>query len=134
MDINALPGTYASGNCRWQSAEEYGLKAVELDTANISTTENYALAMHYIIKGEYEKTIKYMSQTPAPGFLWYDLYMGTSHDGLGNNEKAAEHFESIKKTLGDNKLDTVKKNFEFWNVLDNYYPSFGVVLAKHGFE
>ena len=75
-----------------------------------------------------------MELTPAPGFLWWDIYVGTSHDGLGNETKAKERFESMKKTLGSNKLSEVKIHFGFWNIIDSYYPIFEPILVKYGFE
>ena len=76
-----------------------------------------------------------MGQVPAPGFLWWDLYVGSSYDGLGNTEMARERFESIKNIgIKSNKLDDVKTHFAFWNVLESYYPSFEPVLIKYGFE
>ena len=134
LDINAPPGTYASGGCRWQTGVEEGERAHLLDKGNIDAFENYALAIHYIVKEEFEKVIKIMSMVPAPGFFWWDLYVGTAHDGLGNSRKAIERFDSIKVGAKNNKLEDIKKRFDFWNVLMTYYPTFEPYLIKYGFN
>ena len=71
---------------------------------------------------------------PAPGFFWWDLYVGTAHDGLGNSRKAKERFDSIKVGAKNNKLEDIKKRFDFWNVLMTYYPTFEPYLIKYGFN
>ncbi len=134
MDFEAAPGTYMEGDCRWQRGLAAGFQAHKLDSGNIWPNENYALACHHVVKQDFDKTLYFMELTPAPGFLWWDIYVGTSHDGLGNETKAKERFESIKTGLGSNKLSDVKTHFGFWNIIETYYPSFEPILIKYGFE
>ena len=84
MDIDAPPGKYVDGDCRWQTGVESGVLANKLDTANIHAFENYSLSCHYVVKKDYNEVLRLMGQVPAPGFLWWDLYVGSSYDGLGN--------------------------------------------------
>ncbi len=134
LDFNAAPGTYTDGECRWQRGLVAGFRAHKLDSGNIWPNENYALACHHVVKKDFDKSLYFMELTPAPGFLWWDIYVGTSHDGLGNEPKAKERFESIKSSLGSNKLSDVKVHFGFWNIIETYYPSFEPILVKYGFE
>ena len=110
------------------------LKAFELDTVNIYGNENFPLAIHYIIAKNYNKTLEAMDAHPAPGLVWYDLYVGTALDGLGDDKKAKEYFERTKQVLGTDNLEVWFNQFQFWNIHETYWPTFEPVLRKYGFS
>ena len=132
-DTNAKKGKYYSGDCRWQKGVELALKAHELDTINMWPNENFPLAIYYIIANDYKKTLEVMDAHPAPGLVWYDLYVGTALDGLGDGNKAIEYFERTKQVLGTDNIDVWYNQFQFWNIHETYWPTFEPVLRKYGF-
>ena len=66
------------------------------------------------------------------GFVWYDIYVGTALDGLGDDKKAKEYFEELKQFSALITIDVWFNQFQFLEIHETYWPTFEPVLRKYG--
>ena len=113
---------------RLERGRELGVLAAKLDKVNSNLGDNFGQVAFYQDSQNWEKVLEVMEDTPVPFLWWWHHYMGCANHGLGNTEKAQNHFNKIAEILGDNTLEKMKKGMIIWHEMTVYEEMMPVYL------
>ena len=118
---------------RLKRGNELGNLSGKLDPLNSLPWDNFGRVPLYQDSQNWEKVLEVMEDFPVPGLWWWNHYMGTANNGLGNEEKAQAHFDKISEILGDNTLAKMKEGMKRWHEMTVYEEMMPVYL-KYGLK
>ncbi|MAI77282.1 MAG: hypothetical protein CMM90_08960 [Rickettsiales bacterium] len=113
---------------RLERGRELGVLAAKLDKVNSNLGDNFGQVAFYQDSQNWEKVLEVMEDTPVPFLWWWHHYMGCANHGLGNKDKAQNHFNKIAEILGDNTLEKMKKGMIIWHEMTVYEEMMPVYL------
>ena len=113
---------------RLERGRELGVLAAKLDKVNSVLGDNFGQVAFYQDSQNWEKVLEVMEDTPVPFLWWWHHYMGCANHGLGNKDKAQNHFNKIAEILGDNTLEKMKKGMIIWHEMTVYEEMMPVYL------
>ncbi len=132
-DKDAKPGTYVTGNCRWQKGcWDLALKAVELDVGNLVPYKNYLLCNCYNVIGEGEKALEMLLPLQHTSFHWWHIQVGMAYHMAGNEEKARFHAKKTQEILGTTNIDDLFGHFKIWNMQNQIWPVYEPIFKTYG--
>ena len=70
-----------------------------LDTGNIHSYDNFGLGVYLNEKRNFKQVIAEFEKIPNPEFMWWNIFMGMGHHGLGDEEKAQKDLIKSKALL-----------------------------------
>ena len=65
--------------------------------------------------------------------MWWNIFMGMGHHGLGDEEKAQKRFDKVKSLVGENVMDRIEKEAKIWN-MQIWVDEVKNVFVKYGIE
>ena len=113
---------------RLERGRELGVLAAKLDKVNSNLGDNFGQVAFYQDSQNWEKVLEVMEDTPVPFLWWWHHYMGCANHGLGNKDKAQNHFNKIAEILGNNTLEKMKKGMIIWHEMTVYEEMMPVYL------
>ena len=104
-----------------------------LDTGNIHSYDNFGLGVYLNEKRNFKQVVAEFEKIPNPEFMWWNIFMGMGHHGLGDEEKAQKRFDKVKSLVGENVMDRIEKEAKIWN-MQIWVDEVKNVFVKYGIE
>ncbi len=104
-------------NCkRLERGYELAKIANRLDTGNIHSYDNYGLGVYLVEKRNWPQVIIEFEKIPNPEFMWWNIFMGLAHHGIGDPNKAQQRFDKVNSLIGSNVMQRIEREAKIWNM------------------